>query len=114
MTEPNAPTTATLPAAIGIASLAPGLDGDALIGAFTGAALVVVASKDMGFVLRVMYLLISLVMGYFAAPEIVAATPIRSAAVAAFFAAALVIAVTLQLIEGVKTLDLLSMFRKGK
>lgn len=114
MTEPNAPTTAALPAAIGIVSLAPGMDGNALIGAFTGAALVVVMSKDMSFVRRAMYMLISLVMGYLAAPEIVRATPIRSTGVAAFFAAALVIAVTLQLIEGIKTLDLLSSFRKGK
>ena len=59
------------------------------------------------------YLLISLVMGYLAAPEIVGATPIHSTGVAAFFAAALVIAVTLQLIERVKTLDLLALFRKG-
>jgi hypothetical protein len=114
VTGTNTPTTATLPAAIGAASLTPGMDGDALIGAFTGAALVVVTSKDMGFIQRATYMLISLVMGYLAAPEIVRATPIRSTGVAAFFAAALVIAVTLQIIEGIKTLDLLSTFRKGK
>ena len=90
------------------------MDGDALIGAFTGAALIVVTSKDMSFGRRATYMLISLVMGYLAAPEVVRATPISSTGVAAFFAATLVIAVTLQLIDGIKTLDLLSSFRKGK
>jgi hypothetical protein len=103
-----------LPAAIGMASLAPGMDGDALIGAFTGAALVVVTSRDISVVHRATYMLVSLVMGYLAAPEIVHATPIRSTGVAAFFAAALVIAVTLQLIERINRLDLLSLLRKGK
>ena len=112
MAEPNLTTAAMLSAAIGVAA-APGIDGNALIGAFTGAALVVVTSKEIGVARRAAYLLISLVMGYLAAPEIVGATPIHSTGVAAFFAAALVIAVTLQLIERVKTLDLLALFRKG-
>ncbi|MBO7825371.1 putative holin, partial [Burkholderia pseudomallei] len=87
--------------------------GDALIGAFAGAALVVVTSKDLGLAKRAAYMLISLVMGYLAAPEIVHAVPIRSTGVAAFFAAALVIAVTLTLIERVKGMDLFALFRKG-
>ncbi|ALX10260.1 MAG: hypothetical protein IOC39_01875 [Burkholderia sp.] len=113
MAEPNLTTAAMLSAAIGVAGLAPGIDGNALIGAFTGAALVVVTSQEIGVARRAAYLLISLVMGYLAAPEIVGATPIRSTGVAAFFAAALVITVTLQLIERIKTLDLLALFRKG-
>ncbi|PTB19539.1 hypothetical protein C9I57_17825 [Trinickia symbiotica] len=114
MAEPNTTTTAALPAAIGIASLAPGIDGNALIGAFTGAALVVVTSKDIGVGRRAAYMLISLVMGYLAAPEIVSATPIQSTGVAAFFAAALVIAVTLRLIDRAKAFDLRSLLRKGE
>ncbi|KWC22760.1 hypothetical protein WL48_18760 [Burkholderia ubonensis] len=114
MAEPNTTTAAALSAAIGIAGLAPGIDGNALIGAFTGAALVVVTSKDIGIGRRAAYMLISLVMGYLAAPEIVSATPIHSTGVAAFFAAALVITVTLQLIDRVKSFDLLSLFRKGE
>jgi hypothetical protein len=113
MAEPNTTTAAALSVAIGLSSLVPGIDGNALIGAFTGAALVVVTSKDLGIIKRIAYMLISLVMGYLAAPEIVNATPIRSTGVAAFFAAALVITVTLQLIERVKTVDLFAFFRKG-
>ncbi|KFX61016.1 putative holin [Paraburkholderia fungorum] len=114
MAEPNTTTAAALSAAIGLAGLAPGIDGNALIGAFTGAALVVVTSKDIGVAKRIAYMLISLVMGYLAASEIVNATPIRSTGVAAFFAAALVITVTLQLIERVKTVDLFGFLKKGE
>ncbi|MGV4733209.1 phage holin family protein [Burkholderia sp. JSH-S8] len=113
MAEPNTTSAAALAAAIGLAGVAPGIDGDALIGAFAGAALVVVTSKDLGIARRAAYMLISLVMGYLAAPEITHIVPIRSTGVAAFFAAALVITVTLTLIERVKGADLLALFRKG-
>ncbi|KWK75347.1 hypothetical protein WM16_13800 [Burkholderia ubonensis] len=114
MAEPNTTSAAALAAAIGLAGVAPGIDGDALIGAFAGAALVVVTSKDLGIARRAAYMLISLVMGYLAAPEITNVVPIRSTGVAAFFAAALVITVTLTLIERVKGADLLALFRKGR
>ncbi|WP_175888767.1 putative holin [Burkholderia cepacia] len=114
MAEPNTTTAAALSAAIGVAGLAPGIDGNALIGAFTGAALVVVTSKEIGVFTRIAYMLISLVMGYIAAPEIVNVTPIHSTGVAGFFAAALVITVTLQLIDRLKTVDLLAFLKKGE
>ncbi|WP_153100862.1 putative holin [Paraburkholderia hayleyella] len=112
MAEPNTTALIISKLTVGMARLAPGVDGNALIGAFAGAALVVVTSKDLGIFTRVVHMLISFVMGYVAAGEIVNQTPIGSTGVAAFFAAALVIAVTLQLLERVKTLDLLSMFKK--
>ncbi|SDR19632.1 Putative phage holin [Burkholderia cepacia] len=114
MAEPNTTTAAALSAAIGVAGLAPGIDGNALIGAFTGAALVVVTSKEIGVFTRIAYMLISLVMGYIAAPEIVNVTPIHSTGVAGFFAAALVITVTLQLIDRLKSVDLLAFLKKGE
>jgi hypothetical protein len=113
MAEPSTTTVAAMSAGIGFASLFPGMDGNALIGAFTGAALVVVTSKDLTLAKRFAYLVISLIVGYLAAPDVVNHTPIASTGVAAFFAAALAITVTLQLIERVKSFDLLSLFRKG-
>ncbi|PAJ99971.1 hypothetical protein CJO68_16255, partial [Burkholderia ubonensis] len=56
MAEPNTTTAAGLSTAIGLAGLAPGIDGNALIGAFTGAALVVVTSKEIGVARRAAYL----------------------------------------------------------
>ncbi|MFL9993043.1 putative holin [Paraburkholderia sediminicola] len=114
MAEPSTTTLAAVSAGIGLASLFPGIDGNALIGAFTGAALVVVSSKDLSIATRLAYLLISLIAGYIAAPEVVRVSPINSTAVAAFFAAALAITVTLQLIERVKSFDLLSIFKGGR
>ncbi|RKU01829.1 hypothetical protein C7H84_19135 [Burkholderia sp. Nafp2/4-1b] len=112
MAEPNTSSAAAIAAAVGLAGIAPGIDGDALIGAFAGAALVVVTSRELGLVKRAAYLVISLVMGYLAAPEIVILVPIHSSGVAAFFAAALVITVTLTLIERVKGIELGAFFRK--
>ncbi|MCP1116954.1 putative holin [Robbsia andropogonis] len=112
MPEPNT-TTLSLSTAIGLTALAPCVDGNALIGAFAGAGLVVVTSRELGVLRRITYLLISLAMGYLAAPEVVEHTPVNSTGVAAFFAAALVIALTLQLIDKVKALDLASFFRRG-
>ncbi|WDD95940.1 phage holin family protein [Burkholderia sp. FERM BP-3421] len=111
MAEPST-TTFSVAAAIGVAGLMPGIDGNALLGAFTGAALVVVTSKDVSILQRFAYLLISITVGYQSAPEVIQATPIHSTGVAAFFASALAITFTLQLIERIKSFDLLSLFRK--
>ncbi|WLE59271.1 hypothetical protein GIY62_00765 [Burkholderia plantarii] len=113
MAEPNTTTAAALTTVFGLAGLAPGIDGNALIGAFAGAALVVVTSKEVGVAKRIAYMLISLVMGYMAAPEVVNQTPIHSTGVAGFLSAALVITITLQLIDRLKTADLLAFFRRG-
>jgi hypothetical protein len=113
MAEPSTTTLAVISAGIGFASMFPGIDGNALIGAFTGAALVVVSSKDLKILVRLAYLLISLLAGYMASADVVRLTPIKSTGVAAFFAAALAITVTLQLIERVKTFDLMSLIRRG-
>ena len=113
MADPSISTLLAASAGIGFASLFPGIDGNALIGAFAGAALLVVSSKDLTLGKRLAYMVISMIVGYLAASDIVNATPIRSTGVAAFFAAALAIVVTLQLIERLKTFDLLSLFKKG-
>ena len=114
MAEPNTTTLAVAWAGIGMASIFPGIDGNALIGAFAGAALVVVTSKELPAISRLAYLVISMIAGYQAAPDLVNLTPIRSTGVAAFFAAASAIAVTLQLLERLKTADLFAFFKKGK
>jgi len=113
MAEPSTTTTAIV-AGIGFASLAPGIDGNALIGAFAGAALLVVSSKDLNLGKRFAYLVISVIAGYMAAPEMVRLTPIHSTGVAGFFGAALAITVTLQLLDRLKTLDLLAFLNRGK
>lgn len=113
MAEPTSTSTLAIAAGIGFASLFPGIDGDALIGAFAGAALIVVSSKDLTLGKRFAYLVISLVVGYLGAPEIIHLTPLRSTGVAAFFAAAVAITLALQLIDRIKAFDLAALFKKG-
>lgn len=113
MAEPIPSSIAIASAGIGFASMFPGVDGNALIGAFAGAALLVVSSKDLSLGKRFAYMVISMIAGYLAAPDIVNATPIRSSGVAAFLAAALAITVTLQLLDRLKSVDLSAFFKKG-
>ena len=111
MTEPHTAAFAIV-TAIGLGSSGHNVDGNALIGAMAGAALVVVNSQELSPLKRIVYMLISLAMGDQAAPEIVYATPIQSTGVAAFIAAALVITITLQLIERVKAFNLFAFLKK--
>jgi hypothetical protein len=111
MAEPSTVTVAVMSGAVGLASIFPGVDGNALIGAFAGAALVVVTSKDLNVLQRIAYMVISVVVGYLAHADVIKYSPITSSGVASFFAAALAIAVALQLIERVKEFDLLSLIR---
>jgi hypothetical protein len=117
MAEPTT-TTAALAIVTGatLATLVPGLDGNAVVGAFAGAALVALHARDVSTVSRIIYFMISWLMGYMCAGEIVRDTPIHETGVAAFAGAALVIAVTLSLIERIKTADLTQLthwFRRG-
>jgi hypothetical protein len=107
MTEPTSLTgTAMLATGVGLASLLPGIDGDAMIGAFAGGTLFVVSAKNLPVWKRLIYLGISVVAGYYAAPDVLRWVPIQSTGVAAFAAAACAITVTLGLIERGRTLDL--------
>lgn len=115
MPEPTSTTTVgiTLTAAFGItlASLLNGIDGNALIGAFAGAALFVISSREHGPWYRFAYLLISVIMGYKTAPEITSHTFLEQTAVAAFVAGLLCVTVSMMAIEAVKQKDLLAMLK---
>jgi len=113
MAEPTSLSSAVpLAAGVGLAALLPGIDGNALIGAFAGATLFVVSAKSLPIWQRLIYLLVSVAVGYLAAPELLRWLPIRSTGVTAFMAAATGITVTLALIEKSKAFDL-SWFRRG-
>ncbi|MEI2416233.1 putative holin [Orrella sp. JC864] len=114
MPDPTTPTAVAAAAAgVSLATLLPGIDGNALIGAFAGAALVAISSKEPRLLVRAVHVLISLVMGYLTAPEIVAQTPLQETGVAAFAAAALIVTLALWATERIKTLDLSIFTRRG-
>ncbi len=107
MAEPTSTTTLAVAATgLGFASLLPGVDGNALIGAFAGATLFVMSAKELTTLYRMGYLLISLIMGYMAAPEITAHTFIEQTGVAAFIAGLLCVTFALFVMEKLKELDL--------
>ncbi|AEK60832.1 putative holin [Collimonas fungivorans] len=114
MAEPSTATLlVTTAAGIGLSSLFPGIDGNALIGAFAGAALVAISSKNLPVMQRLAYMVISLAVGYLAAPEVINNSPLKQSGVAAFFASAGVIALTLHGIDLIKTIELPDWIRKG-
>ena len=114
MAEPNTTTLlVTTAAGVGLTTLFPGIDGNALIGAFAGAALVAISSKHMPLLQRLAYMLISLAVGYLAAPEVIRNTPLEQTGVAAFLASAAAIALTLHGIDLIKTIALPDWLRKG-
>lgn len=110
MTEP---ATAVMAAAagIGLAAAIPGVDSNALVGAFAGATLFVVSSKELPVWRRLVYLGVSIALGYLAAPEVMRWLPLQTTGLAAFFASALGVTVTLGLIERGRTFDLQAWLR---
>lgn len=113
MPDPSTSTVVIAVSGVGLATLLPGIDGNALIGAFAGATVFVVSAKELTIFKRIAYMLASLIMGYQAAPEIMHSTSIRESGVAASLAAALFVTVTIGLIEKAKSFELLSWLRRG-
>lgn len=105
MAEPStaaAAGTASLTAlAIG---MLPGIDANAVVGAFCGATLFVISAKELGLLERFAYLIISFWIGYLGGPATF--SMIEHTAVAAFIAASISVTAGLRAIEGVKTLDI--------
>ena len=117
MAEPTTTSTIALVATgVSIATLIPGIDGNAVIGAFAGAALMALHSRDVSMPSRILYLAISWVMGYLSAPLVMRQIHLQESGVAAFLAAAVVIVLTVRLIDSAKTLDIsqiTSWWRRG-
>lgn len=114
MTEPTTATPLAIVATgFSVAALFPGMDGNAVIGAFAGSALVALHARDVSTATRVIYLVVSWIMGYLGAPLAERLTGLQETGVAAFLAAALIVALTLQLLERVKDIDILGWLRRG-
>lgn len=114
MTEPTTSTLIPVAAGMGLAALLPGIDGDALLGAFAGATLFVVSAQSLSLWRRIVYLLISMVAGYLAANDVLAWFPLKSSGVAAFMASAIAVTVMLAVIKQCEQIDFKRLFgRKG-
>lgn len=91
----------------------PGVNGDALIGAFAGAVVFALQAKDLGLLKRLAYMLISILIGYLGAGEVMAQTGLQSWTLAAFGLSATVVTLALAGIEKIRTFDITSIFKRG-
>lgn len=108
MSDP-ASTTAivvTAGAGVGLATLMPTLDGNALFGAIIGAALIALNQKDLKAWQRLFGLLISVGAGYVSAAEIVTQTPITQTGPGGFVGAILVVPIALKVLAVVERMEL--------
>jgi len=108
--EASAAAASSAPAILG--RILPGVAGGALIGAFSGAAVFVLSTKDGGCVNRVLYGFISCLLGYMGAGEVARLTPISDPAIGAFLLSAVLVTVTLTLIERIKTLQISDLWKR--
>ncbi len=99
--------------AVAVTSLLPGVNGDALIGAFAGAVVFALHAKDISIFKRIVYMVVSFVVGYLAAPEVMRLSGVQSFTIAAFAASAMVVTLALVSIDRIKTFDFASLWKRG-
>lgn len=116
MAEPSTTAVAAGTAGLTLASLLIGLDVSALIGAFAGASLFVVSARELSIIERLIYLLISILMGYLVGPTLARHfwPSWDTTALPAFLTAVAVVTFSLRVIEGVKSLDISRLFPGGR
>lgn len=108
----SAVSAATLYGAILLTSLMPGVNPDALIGAFAGAVVFAAHTKDVRLVKRLIYMVVSLVIGYMAVPEVTHWTGLQHPGVAAFAASATVVTLALATIDRIKSFDISQLWKR--
>lgn len=69
MAEPASASGATLMAGVGIATILPFVNGDALIGGVLGASIVALHTKNVVWYLKILSLFLSVMCGYFFAAD---------------------------------------------
>lgn len=99
--------------AVAVTSMLPGVNGDALIGAFAGAVVFALHAKDISIVKRLAYMIISILIGYLGAGEVMHWTGMQSPAVSAFAASALIVTAALAGIDKIRQFDITSLWKRG-
>lgn len=108
MAEPTSTTVvvATAAAGVGLATIIPSLDGNALFGAVVGSAVIALNQKDLRAWQRVLGLLVAVGSGYVSAAEIVAQTPITKTGPGAFVGAIIVVPIALKVLAVIEKMQL--------
>lgn len=115
MVEPtsSAASAATALGAVAITSALPGVNGDALIGAFAGAVVFALHAKDLAIAKRLIYMLVSILLGYMGADEVLRHTGMQSYTLASFGLSAVVVTLALAGIDKIRSFDVTSLFKRG-
>lgn len=111
MAEPSSTSAAVISSSITMATFLPGIDGNALIGAFAGATLFVATAKEIGIVLRFIYLFISILMGYFLAPSIISHSVVEEPALAGFIGGLFCITASLKIMDYIQNTNIANLLR---
>lgn len=111
MAEPSTITATSAAVGIALFSLFANVDVPTLMGATAGASLFVTSAKDITLPARIVYLFISLFMGYQAGPALLVEY-LKEPAVCAFVGAACCIAIGLKLIASVEQFDIFKWIKK--
>ncbi len=115
MAEPTSTVGAAVVTASGVlfAALLPGIDSGALIGAFAGAAVFMMHSRELGLARRLGYGLVSWLLGYFGAGELSRVTGVNETVITGFVAAAVAVTIAVTAIERIKTFDISVLWKRG-
>lgn len=113
MAEPSSMAMTIASAGISVGAVAFGLNIETVIGALAGATIFVMGEKELGILQRVLYLLASVSVGYFIAPEIIKHTLITEPAVAGFLGGLLTVAGGQVLLRQLQNTDLTWLIKKG-
>jgi hypothetical protein len=109
----SAASAATAFGAVAVTSLMPGVNGDALIGAFAGAVVFALHAKDLTITKRLVYMVVSILLGYMGADEVLRLTPLTSYALAAFGLSAVVVTFALAGIDKIRSFDITTFWKRG-
>ncbi len=90
-------------AGVGIASVFPGLDLSAVIGAFGGAFFFILFAKDISNLQRAGYLVVGWIGGYFGAAELLSLAWTRTSGFSSFIAGLVCIVLCISVIEAFQT-----------
>lgn len=115
MVEPtsSAGTAAAAMGAVAITSVLPGVNGDALIGAFAGAVVFALHAKDLTITKRLVYMVLSILLGYLGADEVMHRLGMHSYTLASFGLSALVVTAALASIDRIRNFDVTKIFKRG-
>lgn len=109
----SAASAAVAMGAVAATSVLPGVNGDALIGAFAGAVVFALHAKDLPILKRIVYMVVSILLGYLGAGEVLHHTGLQSYTLAAFSLSAVIVTLALASIDRIRKFDITSLWNRG-